>query len=94
MYLAGQRRGITRILRKKLKRRNAIESIIGHMKSERQLGRNYLEGRLGDAINALLAGAGQNLLMILKKRRLLLAWIIKVLLPSVTMILKPSAPKA
>jgi IS5 family transposase len=30
VYLAGQRRGTTRVLRKKLKRRNAIEPIIGH----------------------------------------------------------------
>lgn len=42
IYLAGQRRGMTRVLRKKLKRRNAIEPIIGHMKLEGHLGRNYL----------------------------------------------------
>jgi IS5 family transposase len=77
IYLAGQRRGITRVLRKKLKRRNAIEPIIGHMKAEGHLDRNFLKGRLGDAINALMAGVGQNLRMILKKLRLLFALIMR-----------------
>ncbi len=77
IYMAGQRRGITRVLRKKLKRRNAIEPIIGHMKAEGHLDRNFLKGRLGDAINALMAGVGQNLRMILKRLRLLFALIMR-----------------
>jgi len=77
LYIAGQRRGMTKTLRRKLKRRNAIEPIIGHMKAEGHLDRNYLQGSLGDAINALMAGAGQNLRMILKKLRLLLAWLLR-----------------
>jgi transposase, IS5 family len=76
LYIAGQRRGMTPTLKRKLKRRNAIEPIIGHMKAEGHLDRNYLKGPLGDAINALIAGAGQNLRMILKKLRLLLAWLL------------------
>lgn len=79
IYLAGQRRRMTRVLRKKLKRRNAIEPIIGHMKSEGHLGRNHLQGAIGDAINALMAGAGQNLRMILKRLRLLCAWLLRVI---------------
>jgi IS5 family transposase len=55
------------------------------MRSEGHLGRSYLKGRLGDAINALMAGAGQNLRMILKKLRLLLASLMEVLLTLVTM---------
>jgi IS5 family transposase len=77
LYIAGQRRGMTKTLRRKLKCRNAIEPIIGHMKAEGHLDRNYLQGSLGDAINALMAGAGQNLRMILKKLRLLLAWLLR-----------------
>jgi IS5 family transposase len=46
------------------------------MKAEGHLDRNYLRGRLGDAINAPMAGAGQNLRTILKKLRLLLAWLL------------------
>ncbi len=76
LTIAGQRRGMTKTLKRKLKRRNAIEPIIGHMKAEGHLDRNYLKGTLGDAINALMAGAGQNLRMILKKLRLLLAWLL------------------
>jgi len=76
LYIAGQRRGMTPTLKRKLKRRNAIEPIIGHMKAEGHLDRNYLKGPLGDAINALMAGTGQNLRMILKKLRLLLAWLL------------------
>ena len=52
-------------------RRNAIEAIIGHMKTDGLLSRNRLLGREGDRINAILCGAGQNLRLILKKLRLL-----------------------
>lgn len=45
---------------KELKRRSAIEPVIGHMKAGGKLGRNYLLGELGDKINALLCGAGRN----------------------------------
>lgn len=48
-------------LKQKLKRRNAIEPIIGHAKQGHLLGRNFLQGQVGDSINALLAGCGFNL---------------------------------
>lgn len=51
----------TGYLKRLLKRRNAIEPVIGHSKSEHGLGRNYLKGQQGDQINALLAGCGFNL---------------------------------
>ncbi len=79
IYLAGQKRGITPVLKKMLKRRNAIEPIIGHMKSEGHLGRNYLKGTLGDAINAVMAGVGQNLRLILRKLRLLFGYFLWLL---------------
>jgi IS5 family transposase len=60
----------TYALRRKMRRRSAIEAIIGHMKSDGLLGRNYLQGTLGDKINALLCGAGHNLRVILRKLRL------------------------
>ena len=75
LTIAGQRRGMTKTLKRKLKRRNAIEPIIGHMKAEGHLDRNHLKGAIGDAMNALMAGAGQNLRMILKRLRLLFAWL-------------------
>ena len=39
---SGQRRGITRGLKAKIKRRSAIEPTIGHMKSDGKLSRNWL----------------------------------------------------
>jgi len=41
---------------KLLKSRSAIEPIIGHMKNDHQLGRNYLLGKVGDKVNAVLSG--------------------------------------
>jgi IS5 family transposase len=47
--------------REKFKRRAAIEPIIGHLKSDFRLARNYLKGFVGDQINLLLAAAAWNL---------------------------------
>ncbi len=47
--------------------RSAIEAIIGHLKSDHRMGRNYLKGVAGDEINALLAGIGFNFRMALRK---------------------------
>jgi len=55
-------------IRREMRRRNAIEPVIGHLKSDGLLERNHLRGANGDAINVVLAAAGQNL-------RLLLAWL-------------------
>ena len=67
---ARQKRGVTRGIRRELKRRNAIEPIIGHMKNDGLMGRNHLKGTEGDAINVILCGAGQNLRLILKFLRI------------------------
>lgn len=56
-------------MKKELKRRSAIEPVIGHMKAGGKLDRNYLLGVLGDKINALLCGAGHNIRIILRKLR-------------------------
>lgn len=50
-----------RSLREWLKRRSAIEPVIGHMKTDGKLGRNYLAGIEGDEVNAVLCGCGQNM---------------------------------
>ena len=73
VVIAGQRRGMTPRLKRLLKRRNAIEPVIGHLKNDGRLDRNYLKGVAGDAMNALLVGAGHNLRLILRKLRLLFA---------------------
>jgi hypothetical protein len=38
-----------------MKRRAAVEPVIGHAKEEHRMGHNYLAGRHGDANNAVLA---------------------------------------
>lgn len=45
---------VAKAIKKELKRRSVIEPIIGHVKHEHRLGRNYLRGWLGDKTNALL----------------------------------------
>jgi transposase, IS5 family len=47
-------------LRKSFRRRAGIEPIIGHTKSDFGMGRNYLKGEIGDAINAMLAASAFN----------------------------------
>lgn len=48
-------------LRKRKKRRSAVEPKIGHMKSDNRMNRNYLKGVEGDRTNAILAGIGANI---------------------------------
>jgi transposase, IS5 family len=73
VYTAGQKRGMTEHIRRQMRRRAAIEPVIGHAKSEHRMGRNYLAGRAGDAINAVLAAVGYNFRRILAWFYLLLA---------------------
>lgn len=47
--------------RKKFKRRAAIEPIIGHVKADHRMQKNYLKGFVGDEINLLMAAAAFNL---------------------------------
>jgi IS5 family transposase len=60
VYISGRKR-LTRTLKALLRRRAAIEPVIGHLKQEHKLERNHLLGREGDRINALLTGCGCNL---------------------------------
>lgn len=71
VYKSGQKRGITATIKKELKRRSAVEPLIGHLKSEGRLGRNYLYGTLGDQMNAIMVSAGYNFKLILRWIRLL-----------------------
>jgi transposase, IS5 family len=70
VWISGSKRGVTPAIERKLKRRNAVEPVIGHLKSDGRLARNFLKGIEGDAMNALLCGAGYNLRKILRKLRL------------------------
>jgi len=57
----GKLKHLTQAIKKKLKRRSAIEPTIGHVKSDNRMDRNYLKGVAGDMINAILAAAGYNM---------------------------------
>ena len=52
MYGAGAKTGCAVAIRKKLKCPNAVEPVIGHMKTDEQLGLNFLKGTHGNAMNA------------------------------------------
>ena len=72
VYISGQKRGVTDAIKRDLRRRSAVEPVIGHAKNEHRLGRNFLKGTHGDAANAVLAAAGYNF-------RRLLAWLARLL---------------
>jgi IS5 family transposase len=72
VYTAGQKRRMTPAIKREMRRRAAIEPVIGHIKNEHRMGRNYLAHEQGDAVNAILAAAGYNFRLLLNWLRLLL----------------------
>jgi IS5 family transposase len=76
VFTSGQKRGVTDQIKRQLRRRAAVEPVIGHLKAEHRMGRNYLAHRSGDAANAVLAGAGYNFRLLILWLRLLLAKIL------------------
>ena len=76
VFRSGQKRGVHGQIKKELRRRSAIEAVIGHCKTDGHLGRNFLKGRSGDHINAVMSAVGYNMRLILKWLRHLLCLII------------------
>lgn len=72
VFISGQKRGVFGTIKRELRRRSAIEAVIGHMKAEGHLDRCYLKGAAGDAANTILTAVGYNF-------RLVLAWLRMVL---------------
>ncbi|MER9502740.1 transposase, partial [Mesorhizobium sp. M0587] len=66
VFTAGQKRRVTPAIKRQMRRRAAIEPVIGHIKAEHRMGRNYLAGKHGDAVNAILAAAGYNFSLLLR----------------------------
>jgi IS5 family transposase len=60
VWISGQVRHVTKAIRREMRRRAAVEPVIGHLKDDHRLRRNYLKGRAGDRINTVLAAAGYN----------------------------------
>jgi len=86
VWISGQVRRVTAAIRREMRRRAAVEPVIGHLKAEHRMGRNYLKGRDGDRINAVLAAAGYNFGLLLRwlERRLraLMRMLLAVLAPA------------
>lgn len=78
VWITGQVRRVTASIRCEMKRRAAVEPVIGHVKAEHRMERNYLKGRVGDRINAVLAAAGYNSGLLLRWLAELLRAIIRV----------------
>jgi transposase, IS5 family len=67
IHLANRRKSsMTRGEWRWFKRRSAIEPVIGHMKQDNRMDRNYLKGSDGDKMNAILAACGFNLRKLLR----------------------------
>jgi len=60
IYIPKPNINITEQLRKSHSKRAAIEPVIGHLKQQYRLCRNYLKGIPGDNINVILAAAAMN----------------------------------
>jgi IS5 family transposase len=90
VFISGQKRGVFGAIKRELRRRSAIEPVIGHLKAEGHLGRCYLKGRAGDAANAILTAAGYNFRRILAWLRMLLRLILIALLATFPI---PPTPK-
>jgi IS5 family transposase len=62
----GKYKSLTRQQRRWLKRRQAVEPAIGHLKSDHRMDRCWLQGSLGDALHTVLCAAGYNLRWLLR----------------------------
>ena len=85
VWISGQVRRVTAPIRREMRRRAAVEPVIGHIKAEHRMNRNYLKGRDGDRCNAVLAAAGYNF-------GLLLRWLERLLRALMRMLLAVLAP--
>lgn len=61
-------------MRKKCRKRAAVEPVIGHVKQDCRMQKNYLKGTIGNDINALLAAAGFNFRGLLRKIKREVLW--------------------
>ncbi len=61
-------------MRKKCRTRAAVEPVIGHVKHDCRMARNYLKGMIGNDINANLAAAGFNFRGLLNKIKEAILW--------------------
>jgi IS5 family transposase len=84
VFISGQKRGVHGVIKRELRRRSAIEPVIGHMKNDGHLGRNFLKGYAGDHANAVLTAVGYNFRLLLTWIRLLLRLFLAILVECLT----------
>jgi IS5 family transposase len=72
---------VTRSIRREIKRRAAVEPVIGPLKAEHRMSRNHFKSRAGDRANAVLAAAGYNFALLLRWLRRLLRALFQTLFP-------------
>jgi len=80
VFISGQKRGVTPRIKRQLRRRSAVEPVIGHLKAEHRMGRNYLWFGRGDAANAILAAVGYNFRRLIRWLSILWRLILSTLL--------------
>ena len=84
VWISGQARRVTQVIRREMRRRAAVEPVIGHLKDDHRMRRNHLKGREGDRINAVLAAAGYNFSLLLRWYRRLLRTLLLILARAVS----------
>jgi hypothetical protein len=65
----GKSKRLTEQERRLLKRRQAVEPVIGHLKADHRMNRCHLKGQAGDAIHTVLCAAGYNIRWLLRMIR-------------------------
>ena len=76
VYTSKQKRRLTPQIEREMRRRSAVEPVIGHLKAEHRMDRNYLAHRHGDANNAILAAVGYNFRRLIRWLRILLSLVL------------------
>lgn len=80
VWISGQVRRVTKTIRREMKRRAAVEPVIGHVNAEYRMQLNYLKGRHGDRANAVFAAAGYNFSLLIRWLEALLRALLMALL--------------
>ena len=82
VLILGQVRRVTAAIRREMKRRAAAEPVIGHLKSDHRMNRNYLIGRDGNRADAILAAAGYNFRLLIRSLAEILCVLFRILVLS------------
>jgi hypothetical protein len=80
IWTSGQVRRVAKTIRREMRRRVAVEPVIGHVKAEHRTERNHLKGHEGDRANAVVVAAGYNFSLLLRWFEALLRALIAALL--------------